>query len=605
MQVVKIFDKVVKSVGFKIIFFVLAFAILFSRSDRNFGWTNADAGFTHPIASDGSGYYAYLPQWFTYHTKHFEFRDSISNKYPNARFVDFVQPVNREISTNYCYNKFYPGTSICLTPFYFIAQIHASCIDQPNDGYSWPFLFWVNIGIICFSLFGGLGLFKLLRLYNVSPAISYLLVSAALFGTNICYYTTVEIPFSHVFSFALNTWVLVYAKRWSVTGKAKHFYWMCIAFGLAFSIRPTNLFILFAIPFFFQSTKNFLFVLKELVLQKRKQLFIGLCCIIGFVLFICWNVYLQTGEWKLSTYTTESFTNWKHPFLFEVLFSYKKGLFIYTPVLILLLPGLVFCFFKERRLFWGAALIFAILTYSTGAWYMWWFGGGLGARSYIDVMSIFFLVIGIFFQIAASWLKPILVCFVVVSMWFYQVFDYQMRYNILHYDTISKENFWRAFLQTDHRFMWFMILEFDDAPESRMNLKSRYYLRDGQQNSVKNNILELNKDDKNDDPQLTLKTNQLNVDNAHVGLEFHTDIRIYDHFTSPVLYLSAYRKGKMVEEKSIQFGSRIPEQDDFANIQLFLNLNAKWSSIDSVAVKFDQGLGNVGVKNQYVQFYKY
>ena len=599
------FNKIVESVGFKLVFFILTFAVLFSRSDRNFGWTNSSAGFTHPIVSDGSGYYSYLPQWFTYHTKHFEFRDSIAKKYPNTRLLDFVQPVNPKVSSSYCYNKFYPGTSLCLTPFYFTAQIHASIIHEPNDGYSWPFLFWVNIGIICFSLIGALGLFSLLRLYKVSPLACYLLVSAALFGTNICYYTTVEIPFSHVFSFALNTWVLVFAKRWSTEGKFRDFCWMCLFFGLAFSIRPTNLFVLLVIPFFFQSTKAFLLEVKELMYFKRKQLLIGLSTVLVFVAFVFWNVYVQTGEWKLSTYDKESFTNWKHPFLFEVLFSYNKGLFVYTPILILLVPALVYCFLKERRLFWGSVLIFCIVTYSTGAWYMWWFGGGLGARSYIDLMSVFILPIALFFQSANKWLKPLLVFFIVSCIWLYQIFDYQMRYSILHYDTISKENFWTAFLQTDHRFSWFMQLKFDNAPKSLHYLKNRYYLKDQKQHQVGNKALELNKDDKTDDPYFIIETSSLNSSKKRIGINFHTNIRIYDHFTNPVVCLTVYCKGKMVEEKSIQFGSRIPAQDNFTPIQLFLNLKSKWSSIDSLTVKFDQTLGNVGVKNQYVQFYTY
>ena len=66
-----------------IILLVLTY-ILGSQGDKHYRYTSyskhkheVDAN----ITSDGGGYYAYLPQYFIYKTKHFEFAHFIQKKY--------------------------------------------------------------------------------------------------------------------------------------------------------------------------------------------------------------------------------------------------------------------------------------------------------------------------------------------------------------------------------------------------------------------------------------------------------------------------------------------------------------------------------------------
>jgi len=602
MKAVEISNKILDSLAFKLFFFGMCFAILFAKSDRSFGWTNPEARRTFPVLSDGSGYYAYLPQWFTYKTKRFEFADSVTRAYPKNRFVEFA---GMPAAPGKHYNKYYPGAAVCLSPFYLAAKVHASISGHRNDGYSWPFLLWCNLGMIFFALVGVYGLFRILELFRIKPFMCYLGVTVVLFATNLNYYTTVEIPFSHVFCFAINTWIIFHAKRWADVDRSRNFYWMCALLGLTVIIRPTNSFVLAFIPFLFPTFKLFLLRLKELFLTHRKQLVIGAALGLSFVAFLLWNVYGQTGLLKMNSYTGEGFVNWKDPYIFDVLFSYKKGLFVYTPVLLLLFPAFAYCFLKERKIFWGALVVFALVTYSSASWWIWWFGGGLGARNYIDFLSVFILVIALFFQAMHRFVQLSITVFCAFAIWIYTIYDYQMRYAILHYTDIPKEAFWEVFMQTEHRFIWHMALPFDKKPGNARYLGPKYHLLDKNNRPVKNTVLELEASHFEDDPKFGVPSHLLSKSKKRIGVEFDTDIRIYDHWENPSFFLFAYKNGSLLEQKHVRFGGKIPAQDEFASPTLYLNLNTKWSEVDSVSVWFNQWIGNVGVKNQKVQFYAY
>lgn len=587
---------------FKLFFFSLCFIILFSKSDRLFYWTSDKPNEASVVQSDGSGYYAFLPQWLTYGTDHFEFVPKIYKKYPNKHYTDFLG-TNKESPTTY--NKYYPGTAIALTPFYLAGDLHAKIEGADQDGYSWPYMLWTNLGVIFFAVFGAYGLFRLTQLHKIHPLGSYLVVLAALFATNLCYYTTVELPFSHVFSFSMNTWFLVHVKLWIETKKSRNFYWLSAIMGWLIIIRPTNIFVLFFVPFLFKSTREFSDTLKELVLKSKKTVFIGALLFFTFVTFHFWNTHSQTGAFSMNSYVNEGFTNWKSPFIWDVLFSYKKGLFVYTPILFLLIPALVVCFIKERRIFWGTLLIFSLITYSTASWWMWYFGGGLGARNYIDFMGVFLLAIALAYQHVHWVLKAVFFACTVIGIWVYQIYDYQMRNMILHYDTISKEGFWEVFLETDLRFQYYLIIPFDKEPKTRKNARKHQFLLNKAKKEVRNAVLELKRFDGDANPYLTFKTTEFCHSEMKVGLEFNTDIRIYDHFTKPWLNVYLYKNDSLIETKSIQFGGKIKEQDEFCSQKLFLNLNSKWNEIDSVFVRFAQNEGDVGIKNSRVQFYSY
>jgi hypothetical protein len=92
------------------------------------------------------------------------------------------------------------------------------------------------------------------------------------------------------------------------------------------------------------------------------------------------------GSWSLPSYGREHFT----PGAFNearVLFSYNHGLFVWYPVLgVMLAVGL----WQRRARSWGllALAIVAALTVLYGSWSSWFLGGGFGLRGFVDIVPV-------------------------------------------------------------------------------------------------------------------------------------------------------------------------------------------------------------------------
>lgn len=100
------------------------------------------------------------------------------------------------------------------------------------------------------------------------------------------------------------------------------------------------------------------------------------------------------GHWFADTYATYTF-DWRHPVLFGYLFSHRHGLFFFSPVSLLALAGLVAACLRPGRLDRLLALVLlalaGLLVYINAAWFMWWFGDGFGARSFLEASPALFL----------------------------------------------------------------------------------------------------------------------------------------------------------------------------------------------------------------------
>ena len=96
--------------------------------------------------------------------------------------------------------------------------------------------------------------------------------------------------------------------------------------------------------------------------------------------------YLATGYFIIWSYGGEGFTNWMRPEIINVLFSTQKGLFIYYPVLLFSMIGLLFL---RRDLSYKIIIFLVVSTYITASWWCWYYGGSFGMRPFVDVLAVF------------------------------------------------------------------------------------------------------------------------------------------------------------------------------------------------------------------------
>lgn len=96
----------------------------------------------------------------------------------------------------------------------------------------------------------------------------------------------------------------------------------------------------------------------------------------------------MTGHWIYYSYADEGFKYWNKPKIMAVLFDVQNGLFLYSPLVLLMLVG-VFYGLKIKKYHSPAMLlIFVMATYIFASWWAWWFGGAFGHRSYVEYYAI-------------------------------------------------------------------------------------------------------------------------------------------------------------------------------------------------------------------------
>lgn len=424
----------------KISLFIVGLLLFWVSSNLNFGkehWRGV-------LESDAKGYYAYLPATFIYKDLNFGFFDSIEkNKYYDKNFFyDYRSYHNGKVI-----DKYYCGTAILEMPFFFAAHAVSKCSNVAADGFSKYYCLAINFSAIFYSLFGLFFLGKLLDFYKISEVNKSIVFLAITFGTNLFYYVVVEPGMSHVYSFALVSCFLYQAKKYIESFSLKRFFYMSILLGIIFLVRPLNLLILFAFPFL-AGTKESLFLAFAAILKKIKWTFAALIVflIISSIQLIIYKI--ASGSFFVYSYTGEGF-DFSSPHMVDILFSYRKGLFLYTPLYLLSLGG-IYYFIKRSKWesIWVTILFFG-LTYVFSCWHSWWYGGSFSSRVYIEFLPLFAISFAIFLTEIKTLGKKIFLCLTFLLIIFNQIQTYQYRYNQIQWDGMTKEKYWDNFLRLD------------------------------------------------------------------------------------------------------------------------------------------------------------
>lgn len=337
--------------------------------------------------ADKAAYYVYLPATFIYHWDVKKFPEKIDEQtrgftlhYKNDRLI---------IKTTY-------GVALMLTPFFVPVHLLARTFDLQPDGFS---LFYQQMMTIPGMVYLVLGLFFLRRfLVNyLSRNVTFFTIIFIFFGTNLFFYSVDEGLMSHVYSFFLFSASLFLLKKFLDSGKQHFplFIWLCLVLSLAILIRPTNMVLLSL--FIFLDTSSFKEISQRFLLfikPKYSLIFILVLFLVFIPQMLYWH-YLS-GSFLYNSYPGEGFTNLKHPMILPLWFAPLNGLFLYTPMAIFFIAGIILMIVKKlpNGIFFGALFLFMSLVF--GSWLIWFFGGSLGMRPFIDFYSIFALPFGYF-----------------------------------------------------------------------------------------------------------------------------------------------------------------------------------------------------------------
>lgn len=345
------------------------------------------------VTSDGRGYYAYLPAIFIQHDLSFQKTYIVEKK----EFKAFVPFYLIEGENGRTFNKYYPGVAIMQAPFFLIALLIESTYSDDITGYSMLFLKLLQLGSIFYSMLGFFFLRKYLNLI-VKDKRAALVSSIFIFlGTNIFFLVIIKTSFSHHLSFCLFAAFAYHIRKYFDSGRLKNIIFVGLLLGLITLVRPLNVMVIFAIPLIlldWKSIKSFFTKLFNVSNGHLLISFLSFSAVIG-VLFLL--NFLQSGNIMNWSYDGEGFT-FSDPHFWSLLFSYRIGIFVHTPMLLLCLVGCYFLFRKNKQAvaFWLGYLI--LITYIMSCWWSWDYGGFYGNRVYAEHLVFFALPLAYFFR---------------------------------------------------------------------------------------------------------------------------------------------------------------------------------------------------------------
>jgi len=409
---------------------LLFFVFLRISDEHRSNWQNI-------ISSDGKGYYAYLPALFIHGD--LSYRQVSATEKKMSGFVAYRSDylVNED---GYTLNKYFAGESLLLLPFFIAAMGLTSLSPAPMDGYSFFFQIMAGLGALFYLLAGLWYLFRILRFLRLpepAPTLSVLLILA---GTNLFYYALWQPTMSHTYSFAVNTALVWYWISGEYRNPRLQSLILGLLLGAALLIRPTNLLILLLLPALNKGYPHYFHQARRLFQNKSTiLLFISGLFTLLIIQPVLW--YLQTGTLLIWPYLGEGF-NFSEPQITNMLFSFRKGLFIYTPLLLLSLAGLYPLFRRDKQALPAMVVFLIILIFVTASWWNWYYGDGFGQRSFIDFYLAFaFLLAHLINRMKAPWQKWILIPLLIFITGLTQFQSLQYRRKIIHPFSMDREKY--------------------------------------------------------------------------------------------------------------------------------------------------------------------
>lgn len=349
----------------------------------------------HPgVNSDGYNYFVYLRSVVM--DGDLDFHNDF-NHLRDPWFWKTYQP--RETPTGHLSNVFSVGPAILWAPFYLLAHglvllLNLFGAGIPPDGFSRPYELAVILGS---NLYAGAGFILTYSLGKklFRPATALLSAITVWLASFLLYYTVFEPSMSHAVSFFSVTLFIWY---WHLTRPCRPVGgWLLLGLmaGLMLMVRWQNgIFLLFPALeslFCYGAAVNRREWRRLKATLAGNLLFLTAAAAAFLPQLLAWKTIY--GGW-LTLPQGSGFMKWDAPFMTEVWFSSRHGLFSWTPVVYPAVLGWLLLAKKDRQLAGITAVTFLVMTYANSVISDWWAGWGFGMRRFDGFLLPFALGLG-------------------------------------------------------------------------------------------------------------------------------------------------------------------------------------------------------------------
>ena len=410
------------------------------------------------ISWDVFGYYLYLPAWFIHHDlgiKNFSWVQQILTTYnPTIGFYQaYMGPAGDYVM------KYPMGLAILYFPFFIIGHIGAHLFGYSPDGFTLPYQVSLAIGGVVYTIIG-LWFFRKVLLHFFSDQVAALTFLVIVLGTNYFELTAFDGAMPHNYLFTIYTVIVWLTIRWHSDAKLKYAVPLGLLCGLAILVRPTAG-IIVLVPLLWGlwgKTGN-----REKILKIREHFgqvltMILLLLMVAGLQLLYWKVH--AGTWFYYSYEKGEQLEWIAPYLWKVLFSYKKGWLVYTPVMMFAILGFIPLAKKYRPVFISLVLFFIVNLLTVASWPNWWYGGSFGQRALMESYLLLSIPLGAFIM----WVLEQKVLFkwsFIVVMSIFTLFNLFQTWQYTHYIIdpmrMTERYYWNVFGKTsitDHDLLY-------------------------------------------------------------------------------------------------------------------------------------------------------
>lgn len=395
------------------------------------------------IEHDAISYYAWLPATFIYHDLSLSFADDYQGPHKFIVWPEKGPGGKYVIKTSM-------GLSLLWTPFFLAGHVTALISGADAGGYSPPYKFWLLVSAL-FFLTAGLVYLRRILLQDASDTITAIVLAAFVIGTNLYWYTLYQGTMSHVYSFALINAFIWYSIKWYSEGDRKA--WSALRLGLLIGlitlIRPTNIIIvLFFLLYGMTRAGSLRQRGREIVADYR---LLALIALTAFIVWLPQMVYWRemTGHWVYFSYGSDERFFFADPAIIKGLFSWRKGLFIYTPLMVFAFAG-IFVLWKRRSPYvLPVTIIVPLNIYIIFSWWCWWYGGGFGQRAFIDSYALMAVATASLLSAGIGpgkkWIRyPVMAAFLLfASLGIF--YNFQYYHGAIHWDSMTREAYFDSF----------------------------------------------------------------------------------------------------------------------------------------------------------------
>jgi hypothetical protein len=377
----------------------------------------------------------------------------INNKY---HLSDSLYQISRTPDNQPMY-FFFLGMALIYSPFFFIGHFVAWIFGFEMDGFSIPYQMTMVSGAILYTALG-LWFFRKWLLLFFSEKMTALLMFLLVLGTNFIEHGMMKNLETVNFLFTGSALVFYYSHKIHHSFHIKYAMILSGTLALMALIKPSEIVfvlvpILWGIGNYGDLKNRFSWFRKYLQPLIYASIFFIAVLSIQFVYF-----YIKTGSIYYDSYINPGVgIDWKHPHLFESLFSYRKGWLLYTPIMILMIIGWFRIALIYRKQFMGWLVPFCLAYFIICSWTEYWYGSAFSNRPVIAWYPILFLAIGE--AIRWFWSKRFISKALIASFLIFCVFlncfqFWQLNNGILDPYRTTEEYYWKSFLKTKQDGSW-------------------------------------------------------------------------------------------------------------------------------------------------------